>query len=121
MLVTTARFATPYAGKYIAQLCKHFAHKVRAEWDELQGRAELPSGPVLLRAEPEALVVRITAPDAKAMIQSRFVVDSHLVTFAFREGFTGLSWQLGPAPEGAAQEAREISATESQPRPPETA
>ena len=94
MFVTTARFVTPHAAKYIAQLCKHFAHKVPAAWDETQGRADLPSGPVTLRAEPEALVVQITAEDAKAMIQSRFVLDSHLVTFAHREGFTGLSWQL---------------------------
>ena len=120
MIVTTARFATPHAAKYIAQLCKHFAHKVPAEWDAAQGRAALPSGPVTLRAEDggllvripaedakgmvrsragvgaeaDALHVRITAEDAKAMIQSRFVVDSHLVTFAHREGFTGLCWQI---------------------------
>ena len=98
MIVTTARFATPHAAKYIAQLCKHFAHKVPAEWDDTQGQAALPSGPVSLRAEADALHVRITAEDAKAMIQSRFVVDSHLVTFAHREGFTGLCWQIEAGP-----------------------
>ncbi|ETD77948.1 DUF2218 domain-containing protein [Rhodobacter capsulatus] len=101
MFVTTARFATPHAAKYIAQLCKHFAHKVPADWDEGQGQAALPSGPVSLRAEADALLVRITAEDAKAMIQSRFVVDSHLVTFAHREGFTGLQWQIEAAPAEA--------------------
>ena len=99
MFVTTARFVTPHAAKYIAQLCKHFAHKVPADWDAAQGQAALPSGPVTLRAEDGALLVRITAADAKAMIQSRFVVDSHLVTFAHREGFTGLHWQIEAGPD----------------------
>lgn len=101
MFVTTARYPTPHAQKYIAQLCKHFAHKVPADWDETQGRAELPSGLMQLRAEAEALVVQITAEDAKAMIEARFVVDSHLVTFAHREGFTGLVWVLQDAAVGA--------------------
>ena len=94
MFVTTARFATPNAAKYIAQLCKHFAHKVPAEWDESTGRAELPSGLAEMTAEADALVVRVTAADAKAMISARFAIGSHLVTFAYREDFTGFSWEI---------------------------
>ncbi len=94
MFVTTARLVTPNAAKYIAQLCKHFAHKVPVEWDESRGRAELPSGLAEMTAEADALTVRITAADAKAMISARFAIDSHLVTFAYREDFTGFSWEI---------------------------
>lgn len=95
MFITTATYPTVHGAKYIAQLCKHFAHKVEVEFDDVEGRAALPSGALTMRAEPEALRFRIEAPDAKAMIQARFVVDSHLVTFAHREGYTGLSWAVG--------------------------
>lgn len=94
MIVTTARFPTAHASKYLQQLCKHFAHKVEVSFDEVRGYAALPPGPAELMADAEGLTVRIRAETAKDMIQARFVVDSHLVTFAHREGFTGLAWNL---------------------------
>ena len=37
------------------------------------------------------------AEDAKGLIDTRYVIDKHLVIFAFREGFTGLEWQMANA------------------------
>ena len=96
MLVTTARMTTPNGSRYIAQLCKHFAHKVEVEWDEQKGRVNLPSGLATMQADAQGLSFRIEADDPKSIIQSRFVIDSHLVTFAHRERFLGLSWQMEP-------------------------
>jgi hypothetical protein len=96
MLVTTARYPTAHGSKYLQQLCKHFAHKVEVSYDDTHGRAALSSGPAEFTADAEGLSVRIVSDDAKAMIQSRFAIDIHLVTFAYREGFTGLSWQIEP-------------------------
>lgn len=93
MLVTTARYPTAPAEKYLRQLCKHFAHKVEVALEGNRGRAMLPPGPAELTADPDGLSVRIEAADAKGMIHARFVIDSHLVTFAHREGFTGLRWE----------------------------
>jgi hypothetical protein len=97
MMITTARYTTAHASKYLQQLCKHFAHKVEVSFDETTGRAALPPGPAELTADAEGLTVRITAEDAKSMIHARFVIDSHLVTFAHREGFTGLNWSATEA------------------------
>ncbi|GGH43807.1 DUF2218 domain-containing protein [Frigidibacter albus] len=94
MYVTTARYPTAHASKYLQQLCKHFAHKVEVEHDETTGRSALMSGVAEMRADADALHVRITAEDPKSVIQTRFAIDSHLVTFAHREGFLGLSWQM---------------------------
>jgi hypothetical protein len=94
MLVTTARYPTAHASKYLQQLCKHFAHKIEVSYDATHGRAALPLGPADLTADATGLTVRIEAADAKDIIHARFVIDSHLVTFAHREGFMGLSWQL---------------------------
>jgi uncharacterized protein len=97
MIATFARYPTAHASKYLQQLCKHFAHKVEVSFDDSHGHAALPSGPAELTADAEGLSVRIVSEDAKAMIQSRFAIDVHLVTFAHREGFTGLSWQIEAA------------------------
>ena len=94
MMITTARYTAAHASKYLQQLCKHFAHKVEVSFDETTGRAALPPGPAELTADAEGLTVRITAEDAKSMIHARFVIDSHLVPFAARENFTGLTWQM---------------------------
>jgi len=94
MFVTTARMTTPHGAKYIAQLCKHFAHKVEADWDDRSGRAALPTGPAEMVADAGGVSFRLQAEDAKGMIQARFVIDSHLVTFAHRENFHGLSWAV---------------------------
>jgi len=100
MYVTTARYPTEHASRYLQQLCKHFAHKIEVEFTETTGRCVLMSGLAELSADPQALHVRITAEDAKSLIQSRFVIDSHLVTFAHREGFLGLGWQVEEGAEG---------------------
>lgn len=103
MYVTTARYPTAHASKYLQQLCKHFAHKTEVEYDETKGHCALEAGPAELRAEEDALLVRVTAEDAKGLIQSRFVIDIHLVTFAHREGFLGLTWQFESAGAPAAK------------------
>ena len=94
MPVTVATYPTVHGPKYLQQLCKHFAHKVAVTHDETTGRAVFPTGTAEMSADETAIRFRIEAPDAKSMIQARFVIDSHLVTFAHREHFTGLTWQM---------------------------
>ncbi|MBS8227734.1 DUF2218 domain-containing protein [Vannielia litorea] len=88
----TGRFATPHASKYLQQLCKHFGHKIEVRFDETSGECALPPGPATLKAEPEALVVDVTAPDEEGLTRARAVIDNHLVRFAFREGFETMTW-----------------------------
>lgn len=86
-------FETQQAGKYIQQLCKHFAHKVSVEFDDTKGRADLPPGPANMIALDGALRIEITGEDDAALLQARGIIDSHLERFAFREGFTSMNWQ----------------------------
>lgn len=97
MITSTARYPTSHASKYLQQLCKHFSHKVEVDYDETKGRVALLAGPAEFTADAEALTVQIVAETAKAVIESRFVIDVHLVTFAHREGFTGLNWTVDAA------------------------
>ncbi|MCA0270656.1 MAG: DUF2218 domain-containing protein [Proteobacteria bacterium] len=97
MIVTTAHLSTPNGSKYIAQLCKHFAHKVEVSWDDHHGYAELPSGPAEFVTDASGLSFRLEAADAKGIIQARFTIDVHLATFAHRENFLGLNWVVESA------------------------
>ncbi|MAC77073.1 MAG: 2,4-dihydroxyhept-2-ene-1,7-dioic acid aldolase [Rhodobacteraceae bacterium] len=93
MLKEKGVFATPAAGRYLQQLCKHFAHKVEVRFDDTRGEAALPPGPAVMAATPERLEIVISAADAEGLELARGIIDSHLVRFAFREDFTGMDWQ----------------------------
>jgi hypothetical protein len=93
-MISIAFFPTQNAAKYMQQLCKHFAHKVEATCDDTRGDVALKDGPCVLTAEPDGLRVQVTAAAAKEIIEARFVIDIHLVTFAHRENFTGLTWVM---------------------------
>lgn len=94
MLTSTARFETQNASRYLQQLLKHFGHKIEVSYDESQGQAMLNQGPAVLKADAGALTVQVSGEDLRAVIEARYVIDKHLVTFAFRDGFSGFSWTL---------------------------
>jgi hypothetical protein len=96
------RVETPKASRYLQQLCKHFAHKVEAEFDAARGRAALPGGETRLIADDAALSIAVEGASPADMVRVRYVVEDHLLRFAFRENMQPLPWQNGPAPWEAA-------------------
>ncbi|MRX51750.1 DUF2218 domain-containing protein [Paracoccus sp. S-4012] len=96
-MISIARYPTPNASKYVQQLAKHFAHKIEVRSDERSADFAVQAGSVRLEAEDGAFVARVEAEDAKGLIETRYVVDKHLVIFAFREGFAGLDWKITEA------------------------
>lgn len=104
MFRSDAHVATEKASKYIAQLCKHFAHKIAVEYDAAQGRADFPFGVCRMEASEQALLLRCEAPDAAALERVEGVVAIHLEKFAWREkpeiawtAPTGTHGRAGPA------------------------
>lgn len=80
-----ARVFTVHASRYLQQLCKHFAHKIPAEFDEANGHLAFPIGECRLLAGAGRLDLFLAAADDDAMHQLEDVVARHLVRFAFRE------------------------------------
>ncbi len=80
-----AHVTTPQASKYIAQLCKHFAHKITVDFDDQQGRAEFPWGICHMHASPEVLTLACEAADAEGLERVKAVIADHLVRFSWRE------------------------------------
>jgi len=96
----TARASVPteMPGRYIAQLCKHFAHRIPAEYDPpsfeaTRGRIEFPgAGVCTLHAAPSSLEMELTAVDADTLHRLQDVVARHLARFAWREPPT-VAWE----------------------------
>lgn len=86
-LSSEARVATAVPRRYLAQLCKHFGHKLPVTFDEGHGRIEFPAGPCELAAAADSgsLLMRVSADDEAALAKLEEVVARYLERFAFRE------------------------------------
>jgi hypothetical protein len=71
--------------RYLAQLCRHFQHRLPVTLEEDHGRIEFPAGVCTLTAGGETLILRATAADEEALAQVEDVTARHLERFAFRE------------------------------------
>ena len=87
MLASEARVATAMPHRYVAQLCKHFGHKLPVTFDERHGRIEFAAGRCELDAASSAgtLLMRVFASDEAALAKLEDVIARHLERFAFRE------------------------------------
>lgn len=95
MLTSEARVATATPRRYLAQMCKHFEHKLPVRLAEDDGGIEFPGGTCTLHAEPEILVMHVTADDEAALARLEDVVARHLERFAFRDK-PEIEWVRGP-------------------------
>lgn len=85
-------FKTQYGAKYLAQLCKHFAHKVETNVDQNTGWAKLPTGLANMSASEDLFTITLDLRDVGEEKLAKHIIDSHLVTFAYREEFEGMVW-----------------------------
>jgi hypothetical protein len=84
-LSSEARVTTSVPRRYLAQLCKHFQHRVPVMLEDDHGRIEFPAGICTLAIDGETLVLRATAEDEDALARVEDVAARHLERFAFRE------------------------------------
>lgn len=85
MKTAQATAQTGSASKYLRQLCKHFAHKVPADWTDTTGTVKFPWGDCGMSATGSSLVITCEAADDQNMARIKAVVDDHLERFAWRE------------------------------------
>jgi len=92
MIIVTSTAHTASASKYLQQLCKHFAHKVPAEWDASRGEVSFPFGFCSMEATGECLTIRCEAEEQSDLDRAKAVIDNHLERFAWREKLK-LDWR----------------------------
>jgi hypothetical protein len=85
MLQTEAFWETGNPARYMAQLCKHFAHKMPVTLNDRDGQLVFSAGVCDLTAEDTGLRMRVSAEDEAGLQQVQSVVIRHLQRFAFRE------------------------------------
>jgi hypothetical protein len=96
MTEVRAHVPTTSGGKYVQQLCKHWAHKLPVE---LQGDAGPITGVVTfdgvvatMKAGPEAIDLAVCGEDREQVDRLKDVVAQHLDRFAFREAPLTYDW-----------------------------
>ena len=85
VVTTEARWETESARRYMAQLCKHFAHRCAVTLNEADGQIAFGTGICDLAAEAEALRMRVSSSDEAQLPVLQSVVTRHLQRFAFRD------------------------------------
>jgi len=93
MIETTATVPTANAQRYVTQLCKHWAHKLKVELTEERGVVRFENGVAMLTPGEQALKVQILAIDEPTAEKLQDVVERHLDRFAFREAPLAFIWQ----------------------------
>lgn len=92
MIEAHAVCETQNASRYLQQLCKHFAHKVDVTYDATHGVCRFTCGTADMSADGAALAISVSAEGEDALAQTRDVIESHLLRFAFREQLAPLKW-----------------------------
>lgn len=82
---STAVIQTPKASGYLQQLCKHFGHKIPAEFTATEGTLTFEVGTARLFADDTTLRMIVHGPDLDRM---EGIMGGHLERFAFREAIT---------------------------------
>lgn len=87
-----ARVATPFAQRYMGQLCMHFRHRLPVTLAEEHALIVFPAGRCSLESGPEELTIRVDAEAPATLPELQDVVSRHLKRFAFRDP-PGIDWQ----------------------------
>lgn len=87
-----ATVPTDNGGKYVRQLCKHWAHKLPVELEGDNGTVTFPSAVATMVAGPDAIAITITGEEHDEVERMQDVVARHLDRFAFREAPLSFDW-----------------------------
>jgi uncharacterized protein len=89
---STARVPTGKAARYLVQLCKHFGHRVPAEWSETDGLVRFEPGTCRMSARDDALSLACESATAEDLAVVEAVVADHLLRFAWKEDLA-VEWE----------------------------
>jgi hypothetical protein len=92
MLIAKSRFETLKAVAYLKKFCRHFAHKLTAEFDDSHGHIDFPFGDCRLQSSENLLTFTVEAESEESLEKMQAVVAGHMERFAFRDEIS-LVWE----------------------------
>ena len=103
LFATEASVPAKSGGRYLQQLCKHWAHNLTVEFTSAEGTIVFPrdvrgadfpgDALVTLKAQPDTLGIRIDATSPAQRDVLKEAVARHLDRFAFREAPLTFDWR----------------------------
>lgn len=93
MLKSASTFKTEKGERYLNQLLKHFAHKIQVQYAGQEGFAQFGFGAASMKSDADGLHMAVEAGSEEELARTKFVIESHLIRFAFRENLEKLDWQ----------------------------
>ncbi|HCE3707127.1 TPA: DUF2218 domain-containing protein [Vibrio parahaemolyticus] len=85
MIKETTQIESEHASKYLVTLCRHFARKVSATWDEQSGLVTFPVGKAEFSLNGLCLIIACEADSEKQLEQVKGIIESHVEMFSRRE------------------------------------
>lgn len=89
-----AEVKSPNAAKYLTVMCRHFARKVPAKWDDNEGRVDFSVGTsrFILSSEKQVLTITCEAEGNKNLEVQKSIIESHVALFSRKEAIQ-LKWR----------------------------
>lgn len=91
MVETVASINTEEASRFLRMLCKHFAHKVEADWSDDSGWVAFAMGRCDMQATAVQLHVRCQAENLSDLDEVADTIKSHFDRFAQKQQLV-LNW-----------------------------
>ena len=98
-----AKVPTAQASRYLQQVCKHWAHNLKVEFDATRGTIVFPrdargaswqgDGLVTMEASADHLLCRIDASEEGQLTGLKGALARHIDRFAFREAPLTYDWR----------------------------
>jgi hypothetical protein len=82
-----AEITTDNPKRYIKRLCKHFAHRVDADYSESAGFVDFAPGTCKMEAEESSIVFTINSEEYERAVDLEDVISRHTDQFARDEAF----------------------------------
>ncbi|CAA0103178.1 Uncharacterised protein [BD1-7 clade bacterium] len=76
----------------LKRMCKHFAHKVSAHWDDDEGTVDFAMGKCRMRASGDTLRFICSAPSTSELSEITETIDRHVLHF-LKAGHAAPIWQ----------------------------
>ncbi len=71
--------------KYLNRLCKHFNHKVDAEYGDGKGTVDFKFATCQMFAKGDELIITCQSGNPESMARVKYVIEDHLTRFAWKE------------------------------------
>ncbi|WP_319533973.1 DUF2218 domain-containing protein [uncultured Vibrio sp.] len=85
MIEETAHIESEHVSKYLVVLCRHFARKVPATWDETNGLVTFPPGQAVFTVSDTKLTIVCGSDSEEGLDKVKDIVTSHVAMFSRRE------------------------------------